>query len=1196
MNYITGPSRIAFIACVLLCCLFASLLVNAEPRTWRVLLVPVDFPDRPGTLDFGKAQTEWVDPMEAMWDDTSYGDLVLETTLVPRVSRLSLPRRFWNTSTDIFPLGTCADNPLQTCRGTCGRNPGPDVQCLPLGVCASSTSSCQRDADCGSAGPCTYNFGFCPNKNTPCRTATDCGGAACSIWNGQCTNAIATSCNSSSDCPGSDPDTCDFYFHPWEFSEPLQSLIDDGLIDRSAEGLTPPGAAAGDVFDTIIYIDAISGDCATCVNRQGDSCKLFGVMYPPQGVIADGGQSYRVGYSSTAWNQGLRCDFDPGDWGELAHEVGHAVALGRAHPAGYISNYELMDSAYPCPPGIYSRASQAVVGEGFPVWFPGWVPDDKILTLNPPVGTTEVIAPTDTDPTATTSPLGLKINVDDGTYYMVECRRNPDPAVLTGCWTDGVLIQRSATPGTNNPNDSDNVLKMQSPPLWPTDSSVQGTWRSHWAPGDAYSDEFYDAANDLTIVTGPVLADGSCTVTVTYGPGATAGVPDVGIIPWLTEPMSAYETVDIWVDSSCNGYEADDPSDTRRLKYGRRADGTVVGNGDDPCLDHENRLYARVRNFGSVLATDIVASFDVTDPLGVGIRGPEGWRLIDSVDKTHPDATCLGTIAAGGFCDVYVEWTPTSADLADAVDVPLVDARFAMHSCVRNRLNGVSGEPAVALANQDGDREQENIAYFEVRQDPATAEYAITEGNIFLFHPEDNFHTGREFVLGIESELPPDWGLEVGEAGKNSYFLREGETVPIPVRITAPTGTPVGQSFSVLVEGFGAEEAVRPDGQHVEIYFAHVGGVLLQARTVIDTQSTLGGFATPPGTCGQAKITASGCLNPAVAGALVTVDFHSPSGTGSRLVETDGAGCFGIEQGANESGTWTVQALWQGDDVHSSAVSPVIAVNRFDPNDTDCDGVPNSTDSCPDTVNLNVDADSDGVDDACDCNPADAGAFAPPSLVTNLLWENPFLLTWDDVAGSAGPGTTYNLLTGSLSSLPLGGGVVPETCLASGFSGNVFQSGGNPAPGEVQWYLLQAINSCGDSPLGPSTSGPRNSSICIDCPHDRCVVGAALDPTCDWCVEDICSLDPYCCDTSWDSTCVEEVRTLCGSLICAESTGQCAHSQCTEGVALTPQCDDPPITVSCVNAICAADSFCCSNGWDNLCVDQVASVCGYNCN
>jgi hypothetical protein len=53
--------------------------------------------------------------------------------------------------------------------------------------------------------------------------------------------------------------------------------------------------------------------------------------------------------------------------------------------------------------------------------------------------------------------------------------------------------------------------------------------------------------------------------------------------------------------------------------------------------------------------------------------------------------------------------------------------------------------------------------------------------------------------------------------------------------------------------------------------------------------------------------------------------------------------------------------------------------------------------------------------------------------------------------------------------------------------------------------------------------------------------------------------------------------------------GTCAHSLCTTGTALTSGCDP------CVTQICQEDSFCCNTGWDSICVNEVASVCGCGC-
>jgi hypothetical protein len=53
----------------------------------------------------------------------------------------------------------------------------------------------------------------------------------------------------------------------------------------------------------------------------------------------------------------------------------------------------------------------------------------------------------------------------------------------------------------------------------------------------------------------------------------------------------------------------------------------------------------------------------------------------------------------------------------------------------------------------------------------------------------------------------------------------------------------------------------------------------------------------------------------------------------------------------------------------------------------------------------------------------------------------------------------------------------------------------------------------------------------------------------------------------------------------------CEHALCETGVALTSTCN------SCVTEICNADAFCCQseNSWDDQCVSEVSSVCGWQC-
>lgn len=110
----------------------------------------------------------------------------------------------------------------------------------------------------------------------------------------------------------------------------------------------------------------------------------------------------------------------------------------------------------------------------------------------------------------------------------------------------------------------------------------------------------------------------------------------------------------------------------------------------------------------------------------------------------------------------------------------------------------------------------------------------------------------------------------------------------------------------------------------------------------------------------------------------------------------------------------------------------------------------------------------------------------------------------------------------------------------------------------------------------------------------RCTVGADVNPACDTCVAQVCAQHVPCCN-NWTAACVEDVRTECGSLVCDESAGSCAHTLCDEGEPLLSGCDTPPLALSCVQDICAVMPACCSSTWGQDCVAAVSTVCGASC-
>jgi hypothetical protein len=79
----------------------------------------------------------------------------------------------------------------------------------------------------------------------------------------------------------------------------------------------------------------------------------------------------------------------------------------------------------------------------------------------------------------------------------------------------------------------------------------------------------------------------------------------------------------------------------------------------------------------------------------------------------------------------------------------------------------------------------------------------------------------------------------------------------------------------------------------------------------------------------------------------------------------------------------------------------------------------------------------------------------------------------------------------------------------------------------------------------------------------------------------VCSIDPFCCDVSWDGICASEAQKLCGNAACP-GEGNCFEAH--DGVG----CSD----AVCCKKICLQDPFCCETQWDGLCAAAAQEKCG----
>ena len=432
-------------------------------------------------------------------------------------------------------------------------------------------------------------------------------------------------------------------------------------------------------------------------------------------------------------------DPDPVDdvWGRVAHEMGHAFGLHHTHGDGdydgtkyYASYYSLMARGYPSALGTYSQLFDGKSG-----WFDTTTNE---VVIDPGTANNYTLAPRYWDVSGLTQ--CLKVKVTDDYYYRIENIQQhgedswvPFEGVYIyevdkgGHFTDE-CTDIDSTPGTANPDYYD----------------------CPWQVGDRFEDTDHNIVIEIK-----EAVDESFIVFVQ---NMAAGHVDLAISEWGDPAGNTppYESADIWIDSPINGFG--------KLRY-HDGNNNPVGNGDEPLVNHENRLYAMIHNIGDADAVDFDVKFYFNYPMGAG--DDNIWALIDT--KT------IDLLPQGESLAVHVDWTP-EVDISSGIDFT-----FKYHSCVKVEI--ICDEFEVTDGNNEA---QENISFFEVTADK-------TEPNLKLpstfFEPvtttvkiRNPYPETKELYIGMQN-MDGNWNV-TGDYLYQWHNFTSHETKEIDITIT----------------------------------------------------------------------------------------------------------------------------------------------------------------------------------------------------------------------------------------------------------------------------------------------------------------------------------------------------------------------------------------------------------------------------
>jgi hypothetical protein len=164
----------------------------------------------------------------------------------------------------------------------------------------------------------------------------------------------------------------------------------------------------------------------------------------------------------------------------------------------------------------------------------------------------------------------------------------------------------------------------------------------------------------------------------------------------------------------------------------------------------------------------------------------------------------------------------------------------------------------------------------------------------------------------------------------------------------------------------------------------------------------------------------------------------------------------------------------------------------------------------------------------------------PPVEVACGVCKKDYASCVSDAAGENSPAVCGTKFEGCMSANLLEAG---QCELPSGAAGCVLcqdrhneceASAGGSCFGDFQACAQQiapAVDCTIENGEGGSSQGGQGGGTPVDnCSHDACVEGEALVNTCSSCASQVCAQDSWCCDTEWDTLCIDIAKTVseCG--------------------------------------------------------------------